>query len=143
MKKYIYKSIGLLMAVATLSSCLKDDSLVLNPEGSTNIIEFENPTDIAVHGSTTALYSLAFPIVAGNTDIPITVSYSGAEDAAPTDITVNVGLGDVATITQYNTEQNKSFVIMDPTVYTINATSVTEGLQLLKDCSLHKYLLAH
>ena len=124
MKKYIFKSLGLLLAVTTLSSCLKDDNLVLNPEGSVNTIEFQNVAEIAVHGSTTALYVLAYPIVTGNTDIPVTVSYSGAEKGAPQDITVGVGLGDVATLAQYNTEQNKSFTLIDPLVYTINATSV-------------------
>ncbi|TCC94026.1 DUF1735 domain-containing protein [Pedobacter frigiditerrae] len=124
MKKYIFKSIGLLVAIATLSSCLKDDRLVLDPDKGTNVIEFQNPSDIAVHGSTYALYSIAFPIVTTPTEVPVTVSYSGPADGAPEDITVSVGLGDAATITQYNTENAKTFTLMDPAVYTINATSV-------------------
>ncbi len=112
-------------ATIALTSCLKDDTMVLDPEkAGGNVLEFVNPTDIAVHGSTTALYTMAFPIVTTNTDIPVSVAYVGAEDAAPQDITVNVGLGDLATITQYNTEQSKSYTLMDPAVYTISATSV-------------------
>lgn len=125
MKKIFKNAVALCLTAIALTSCLKDDTMVLDPEkAGSNIIEFVNPTDISVHGSTTALYSLAYPIVTASTVIPISVSYSGAEDVAPQDITVTVGLGDVATITQYNTEQSKSYTLMDPAVYTINATSV-------------------
>lgn len=125
MKKIIKSTVAMFFATVALTSCLKDDTMVLDPEkAGGNIIEFVNPTDIAVHGSTTALYVMAFPIVTGNTDIPVSINYAGAEDGAPQDITVNFGLGDLATITQYNTEQSKSLTLMDPATYTINATSV-------------------
>lgn len=125
MKKIFKSFLALAVVAITLTSCLKDDTTVLDPgKGGANIIEFQNLAEIAVHGSTTALYVLAYPIVPTTTDIPVTVNYAGAEDAAPQDITVNVGLGDIATIAQYNTEQTKTFTLMDPAVYTINATSV-------------------
>lgn len=125
MKKIIKSTLALFFTTVALTSCLKDDSMVLDPEkAGSNVLEFVNPTDIAVHGSTTAAYTLAYPIVTTNTTIPISVSYSGAEDSAPSDITVGVGLGDLAVITQYNTEQTKTFEMMPTDVYTINATSV-------------------
>ena len=125
MKKIIKSTAALLFGAVIFTSCLKDDTTVLDPDKAKgNIIEFVNPTEIAVHGSTTALYQMAYPIVPTATVIPISVSYSGAELAAPQDITVTVGLGDEATITQYNTEQKKSFTLMDAPTYTIDASSV-------------------
>lgn len=125
MKKIIKNTLAMFFATVALTSCLKDNTMVLDPEkAGSNIIEFMNPTDIAVHGSKTALYVMAFPIVTTNTDILVAVNYAGAEDGAPQDITVNIGLGDLATITQYNTEQSKAYTLMDATTYTINATSV-------------------
>lgn len=125
MKKQHLKTIlaaGLLMF--SLSSCLKDDSTALDPAKGVNVIEFDNPGQVSVIGSTTALYSLAYPIVPTNTLVPVTVSYSGPEATAPQDITVSVGLGDMATITEYNTENHENYEMIDAGVYTIEATSV-------------------
>lgn len=124
MKKNYFKSIlGASLLVLSLSSCLKDDSTVLDPAQGINVIEFDNPTQVSVIGSTTALYSIAYPIVPTNTVIPVTVSYSGPEAGAPQDITVTVGLGDLATLTQYNDENHETYTMMDPAVYTIDATT--------------------
>lgn len=124
MKKYFYKSAGLLLAIAMLTSCLKDDRLVLDPDKGVSVVDFINPGEIAVHGSTTPLYVLSYPILPTATTIPITVSYSGPADEAPQDITVNLGLGAQAVIDQYNTEQNKTYLMMPASWYTISATSV-------------------
>lgn len=133
MKKHIYKSIGLLLAIATLSSCLKDDSLVLDPEKGVNVIEFVNPTEIAVHGSTTALYTLAYEILPTAVTQTISFSYSGPEKVAPQDIEVTFGLGTQAVIDQYNTEQGKTgavgtasapYVFLPSNTYSIGATKV-------------------
>ncbi|SFG57930.1 DUF1735 domain-containing protein [Pedobacter insulae] len=125
MKKIINRTLALVFATVALSSCLKDDSMVLDPDkAGANVIDFVNPTDIAVHGSTTPLYVYSFPIVAAPTPIELSVSYSGAEDAAPKDITVNIGLAAKAVVDQYNTEQNKSFEVMPTSYYTLSATSV-------------------
>ncbi len=125
MKKFINKTLILIAALPLLSSCLKDDTMVLDPDKAKgNIIEFVNPAEIVVKGSKTALYSLAYPIVNTATLIPISVSYSGAEASAPQDITVSVGLGDLQTITEYNTDQKTNLTIMDPAVYTIDASTV-------------------
>ncbi|TKC06666.1 DUF1735 domain-containing protein [Pedobacter polaris] len=133
MRKYIYKSIGLVLAITTFSSCLKDDSLVLDPDKGVNVIEFVNPTDIAVHGSTTALYTLAYEILPTATVQTIAVSYSGPEKVAPQDIEVNFGLGTQSVIDQYNTEQGKTgavgtanapYSFLPSNVYTLSATKV-------------------
>lgn len=111
------------MAVASLSSCLKDDSLVLDPEKGTNVIEFANTTDIAVHGSTIPLYVHSFEISTG-VSMSVTVSYSGPATGAPENITVNIAADGLAPITAYNAEQSKSFELMPASNYTISATSV-------------------
>ncbi|RZL55128.1 MAG: DUF1735 domain-containing protein, partial [Pedobacter sp.] len=89
-----------------------------------NIIEFMNPSEIAVHGSTTALYVLSYPIVPTETIVPISVAYVGAENGAPQDITVNIGLDNQALIDQYNTENSKSYEFMPAAWYSIKSTSV-------------------
>lgn len=133
MKKYIYKSIGLLLAITTLSSCLKDDSLVLDPAKGVNVIEFVNPTEIAVHGSTTALYTLAYEILPTASVQTLSVSYSGPEKVAPQDIEVNLSIGNQAVIDQYNAEQGKTgavgtatapYVFLPSSTYTLSTTKV-------------------
>lgn len=125
MKKYFYKSVAALVAVATLSSCLKDDRLVLDPEKGTNVIEFVNPGQINHVGSTTALYTLSYPILTTMQVIPIEVSYSGPAEGAPEDIVVNLALGGQAIIDQYNEEQDEDYLMMPAAWYSIGATSVT------------------
>lgn len=125
MKKYFYKSVAALVAVATLSSCLKDDRLVLDPEKGTNVIEFVNPAQINHVGSTTALYVMSYPILTTQQVIPIEVSYSGPAEGAPEDIVVNLALGGQAIIDQYNEEQDEDYTIMPAAWYSIGATSVT------------------
>ncbi|SFG80268.1 DUF1735 domain-containing protein [Pedobacter insulae] len=125
MKRNINKVLLLLLATVVLTSCLKDDTTVLDPnKAGPNIIEFKDPTDIVVHGSTTPLYNYSFPIVTTPTPITLTVSYSGAEMEAPNDITVNIALASQAVIDQYNTEQSKSLVMMPSSYYTLSTTSV-------------------
>lgn len=125
MKKILYKSLALVFATVALSSCLKDDSYVIDPDkAAANVIDFQNPTEIAAVGTTNPLYIYSFPIVPTPTSIDLTVSYSGAEDAAPKDITVNIGVAAQAVIDTYNTEQSKSFLMMPSSWYTLSATSV-------------------
>jgi len=123
MKNNIFKSLILFFAVTTFSSCLKDDSLVLDPEKGHNVIEFANTTDIAVHGSTIPLYMHSFA-VADEVSMPVTVSYSGPEATAPTDITVNIAAVDENSIESYNEEQGTEFELMPASNYTLSATSV-------------------
>ncbi len=125
MKKILYKSLALVFATVALSSCLKDDSYVLDPDkAAANVIDFQNPTDIGAVGTTNPLYIYSFPIQPTPTAIDLTVSYSGAEDAAPKDITVNIGLAAQSVIDTYNAEQTKTFLMMPSSWYTLSATSV-------------------
>lgn len=125
MKNFINKTLVLLLTVSVLSSCLKDDSVVLDPKKGFNVIEFENTANIAVHGSSIPLYVHSYPITKAPTPLTVTVSYSGPETGAPEDIKVKVALGDVASITKYNTEQKTAFEILDPSAYTLGNVDLT------------------
>jgi hypothetical protein len=125
MKKFINRTLALVFATLALSSCLKDDSTVLDPDkAGANLVDFVNPADIVVHGSTTPLYVFSYPIASTPTTLTLTVAYSGAEDEAPNDITVNIGLAAQAVIDQYNTEQKTALNLMPASWYTLSTTSV-------------------
>jgi hypothetical protein len=124
MKKY-FKIASFMMVGFMLSSCLKDDSLVLDPSKGTNVIEFENTAEIAVHGSSIPLYVHSYPITATPTPLTVTVSYSGPASGAPEDIKVKVSLGDLASITKYNTEQKTAFELLDPAAYSLGNLDLT------------------
>jgi hypothetical protein len=123
MKKYIIQSIALLLGVSSLTSCLKDDSLVLDPAKGHNVIEFANPAQIAVIGSPYAMYVFSYEL-ADKPSLPITVSYSGPEQNAPQDISVNIAVGTDASITAYNTAQNGHYVMMSPSNYAFTGATV-------------------
>ncbi|KQC01163.1 DUF1735 domain-containing protein [Pedobacter sp. Hv1] len=123
MKKYINKIPLLLFAVIGLSSCLKDDTAILDPAKGHNVIEFSNPTDIVVHGSSIPLYAFSYESVP-SVNLPITVSYSGPEAAAPQDITVKFGVSDDAKIAAYNTEQKTSLTAFAQNAYSLPTTEV-------------------
>ncbi|KAA0991652.1 BT_3987 domain-containing protein [Dyadobacter aurulentus] len=119
--KLSFKIAGLFVMAAAFSSCLKDD-ITLDPDKSTNVIEFKNPSSfVSPSGSTYSMYSKSFDL-APEADYAITVSYSGAQ-VAPEDITVTLGV-DTAAVTQYNAEQEEAFDVMEPNLYTIPATVV-------------------
>ncbi len=125
MKNYIKKAFTLLVVSVALTSCLKDDTSILDPsKAGPNLVEWKNPAEIAVHGSTTPLYLLTYPISTTPTPISLSVSYSGAELSAPTDITVNISLASQSVIDQYNTEQNKAIQLMPTSWYDLSTTSV-------------------
>lgn len=121
--KNIIKSISLLLVVASLTSCLKDDSLVLDPAKGHNVIEWANPGQIVVIGSTYALYTSSYPLGQKATQT-MTISYSGPETAAPEDITVNFAVADASVITKYNDEQGEGFELMPADAYSFATNSV-------------------
>jgi hypothetical protein len=123
MKKYFYKSLMLLFAAATLSSCLKDDSLVLDPEKGHNVIEFGNTSEIAVHGSSIPLFVHSYELGPDAT-LPLVVSYSGPEATAPQDITVTLQVMDQATIDIYNEEQHTAYELMPAEAYSLPGLTV-------------------
>ncbi|MCE6990227.1 BT_3987 domain-containing protein [Dyadobacter sp. CY323] len=119
--KFSIKIASLFLTAAAFTSCLKDD-ITLDPDKSTNVVEFKNPSSfVSPSGSTYSLYSQSFDL-ADQADYPITVSYSGA-DVAPADITVTLGV-DTAAVTHYNTEQHEEFDAITPNLYTLPATVV-------------------
>ncbi|MCF2487039.1 BT_3987 domain-containing protein [Dyadobacter sp. CY347] len=118
---YSIKIAGLFLFGVAITSCLKDD-MNLDPDTSTNVVEFKNPSSfVSPSGSTYALYSQSFDL-AEEADYPVEVSYSGA-DVAPQDITVTLGV-DTAAVTQYNAEQEEAFEAITPDLYTIPASVV-------------------
>jgi hypothetical protein len=121
--KKIIKSIFLLLAVTSLTSCLKDDSLVLDPAKGVNVIEFANPAQIVAIGTPHPLYSFSYEATATPT-LPITVSYSGPEAAAPQDITVNIAVGNVSTINDYNKATDNTYEMLNSGGYSLSATQV-------------------
>lgn len=123
MKKYIYKSLALFLAVTSLTSCLKDDNLVLDPAKGHNVIEFSNPGQIVTNGTPYPLYSFSYDI-SSTPSLPITVSYSGPEATAPQDITVKFAVGDAATITAYNTATSNHYVMLGAGSYSLSASEV-------------------
>lgn len=126
MKKIINKTLVLLFTTVAFTSCLKDDSYVIDPEkAGGNIIEFKNPGDISVKGSTTPLYVLSYPISNTETIVPLSIGYVGAENGAPQDITVTIALDNQALVDQYNTEQHTDYLMMPAANYSIKSTTVT------------------
>jgi hypothetical protein len=123
MKKYIYKSLALFLAVTSLTSCLKDDSLVLDPAKGHNVIEFANPAQIVTNGTPFPLYAFSYDIAA-TPSLPITISYSGPEAAAPQDITVKFAVGNESAINAYNTSQGSHYVMLGSGSYTLSTNEV-------------------
>ncbi|TDE16498.1 DUF1735 domain-containing protein [Dyadobacter psychrotolerans] len=119
--KNSFKIAGLALLTFAFTSCLKDD-ITLDPDKSTNVIEFKNPGSfLSPSGSKYSMYTKAFDLAPEN-DYPITVSYSGA-DVAPEDITVTLGI-DTPAIAQYNEEQETEYELIPTTLYTLPATVV-------------------
>jgi hypothetical protein len=105
MKKIFFNTLALLVGVTMLSSCLKDDTMVLDPDKSTgNTVEFGNTASwisaidapVFVFPST-SLDPSNVPVAKFTTS----VRYAGAENEAPEDITVNIALAPEA-VTKYN-----------------------------------------
>lgn len=113
MKKNIIKSLVLLFSLGSLSSCLKDDSMVLDPDKGHNVIEFANLANIDQTGTPFALYGFSFE-ASPTTELPVTVSYSGPEAEAPQDITVKVRVGDASSISAYNKATGSTYELLNP-----------------------------
>lgn len=125
MKRYFNKSIALLLAVVSLTSCLKDDSLVLDPEKGTNVVEFGNvgspssaPSDPHVVYTPVTLEATPTAEFTGY------INYSGPEEVAPQDITVELAVAPEV-VTAYNAKvPSAKYFQLPAESYTI-PTSVT------------------
>lgn len=123
MKKYIYKSLALVLLATAFTSCLKDDSLILDPAKGVNVIEFANPAQIVKVGTIHPMYSFSYDLGPDIT-LPIEVSYSGPEATAPQDITVNFAAGTQANIAAYNTQNTTTYELMSSSSYSLPVTKV-------------------
>ena len=109
MKKLNKYILGILI-LPLLSSCLKDENVLYPGDSSKNIIEFYNVT--APLSASNAPYIMYVPKtleVVPETEFEIAVSYSGAEEAAPQDIVVNIEPAPDA-ITKFNASQSSAYV---------------------------------
>ena len=123
MKKIILKSLMALTVAISLSSCLKDEVTDLDPSKGINVIEFANPGNIVKTGAPYALYSFAYATTE-SPSLPVTISYSGPQEFAPQDITVNIGLAAASTIDTYNTAVGTTYSMLNANGYTFTGTSV-------------------
>lgn len=91
MKKYIYKTFSLVLAIVFLSSCLKDDRMVLDPDKGHNVVEFANvSTIVSSVGAVHPVYVPKTLELVPESEFEIKVSYSGPEEVAPEDIVVEL-----------------------------------------------------
>lgn len=123
MKKYIYNTLSLVATLILLSSCLKDDRMVLDPEKGHNVVEFANPGERAAVGSVHALYPLLVDLEP-EVELPVTLSYSGPEATAPEDIVIQIGVADEQVIKDYNKDQTTDFKLMPSDLYSFSSTEV-------------------
>ena len=110
----------------SLSSCLKDDSL-MDPDKTENVLEFANTANLT-SPATSKLPLLSVNIVMDpNSIYKAAVNYTGAH-TAPQDITVEVGVADSTVIKTYNTINNRiganAYVMVPANLYTIPSTKV-------------------
>jgi len=111
--------IAVLLA-ASLTSCLKDDSNLLDPEKTQNVLEFANSANLT--SPTTSKY----PLLTINVvmDAPgihnAIVRYSGAHDAAQ-EITVEVDVADPAVFSTYKSQVSaaSSYVLIPSNLFTL------------------------
>jgi len=121
MKKIINLFV-LLLIIAGISSCVEEDPF-FDPDDVENVIEFKSAGN--VQSPVLAPYPLfvnAYDI-APEQSMDIVVSYSGA-DVAPTDITVNIGLGTEAMLDAYNESEETEYTMLPANLYTL-PTSIT------------------
>lgn len=120
------RSILILISFCSLFmiSCLKDDRLLLDPDKTYNLIEFYNISNIVKTNTTTPVYTAALNLLATG-EVTLEVSYSGADNGAPKDIAVEIGVGSLDIITQYNAENNTRYEMIPAELFNLQTTSVT------------------
>ncbi|RZL14316.1 MAG: DUF1735 domain-containing protein [Pedobacter sp.] len=102
MKKILYNSLSLLFGAVLLTSCLKDDRLVLDPEKSSNVVEFGNTgTPTSPTGAPVFAYTPVTLNQVATQSFTTSVNYAGPENVAPQDITVTLAAAPEA-ITAWN-----------------------------------------
>ncbi|WP_293302471.1 DUF1735 domain-containing protein [Pedobacter sp. UBA4863] len=127
MKKFNNKYTAVLVLLTmSLSSCLKDDTIIGPdaPGALKNIIELKNQS--AIKSGATAPYAMYIPFTLEPTstsnEFEVAVQYAGAE-TAPSDITVNLAT-DAAAITTYNAKEGTALAQIAATSYSFPASVV-------------------
>ncbi len=121
--KLFNKIIILSLFTTLFTGCLKDDSAIINPANTQNVIEFANTANLT--SPTTSKYPLlSVNIIMQNTGTyNAVVSYSGANNA-PEDITVEVVGADPAILTAYNTQNKTTYLPLPAANYSFPQTKV-------------------
>ena len=122
----LYKKItAFSILTACLTSCLKDESNLLDPAKTENVIEFANTANLT--SPTTSKYPLlSVNIVMDPSQVyNAAVSYSGANNA-PEDIAVEVGVADSSVLAFYKSQVSaaSSYTMIPSNLYTLSATRV-------------------
>ena len=122
----LYKRIAAFTIMAScFTSCLKDDSNLLDPNKTENVIEFANTANLT--SPTTSKYPLLTVNITmdPNAVYNAAVSYSGAHEAAQ-DITVEVGVADASVLAFYKSQvaAAASYTMIPSNLYTLGVTKV-------------------
>jgi len=110
-----------------VSSCLKKDAMNIDADsGTKNVVEFANTGDnVAAATSFYPRFATDMGVVAlgGSYKFNLNVSYSGADNVAPQDITVTLAL-DTAELRQFNTENGTAYAVPPASVMNFPASLV-------------------
>ena len=124
----LHKIIGISLSalvVLAQTACLKDNSNNANPSsGTNNVVEFQNTSVPKSYTSPFPEYDNGVPInpVTDTGSFPIIINYTGAQEVAPVDITVNIALSQ-AVLDSFNNNVGSSFEIAPSDVFTFPTTA--------------------
>ncbi len=110
--KHIIKKVSIAVMALALTSCVKDH-LAVDPELSNNVIEFANSGSIASPvGAVHPRYAIDLGNLApgDSSTFLVNLSYSGAEENAPNDITITLAV-DAGAVDAYNADQGSSYSV--------------------------------
>lgn len=123
--KIYRKILGVSALALGFTSCLKDDSQVMNPANSPSVIEFANTAAIGTMAVTNpiAINTIKIPMDPTTQTYNAVISYSGANDA-PEDITVTVGASDATVLSTYNTKAGTAYPALPTANFSFPSTTV-------------------
>lgn len=137
MKHIIKKASMVVVAALALTSCVKDH-LAVDPAQSNNVIEFANTGNIvssagAVHPRFAS--DLGNLPVGDSSTFVVNLSYSGAEKAAPNDITINLAV-DPAALTAYNADDEMEYALPPASAYRFPSSVVIKKGEKVKQITV-------
>jgi hypothetical protein len=103
--------------------CLKDDSAVINPDKTINVVEFKNTAPLT--SPTTSKYGLLSlnVIMQAAGTYNAMLSYSGP-NVAPEDLSVTLGVADPAVLAFYNTQNKTTYTALPTANFALPKTTV-------------------